>query len=68
MACKGVCHKYRAKCGLRKYRYASGQKRCNICEIFVQLNDHSCPCCGMLLRTRPKSGKAKIYAKNRRCI
>ena len=66
MACKGVCHKYKAKCGLRKYRYASGQKRCNVCEIFVQWDGHSCPCCGMLLRTRPKSVKAEIYAKNRR--
>ena len=66
MACKGVCHKYKAKCGLHKYRYASGQKRCNVCEIFVQWDGYSCPCCGMLLRTRPRSVKAKIYAKNRR--
>jgi len=67
MVRKGVCYKYKAKSyGLHKYRYASGQKRCNVCEIFVQWDGYSCPCYGMLLRTRPRSVKTKIYAKNSR--
>ena len=35
MVCKGICHRYKAKWGTHQYRYASGQKRCNVCEIFV---------------------------------
>ena len=65
MVCKGICHKYKAKWGAQQFRYANGQKRCNTCEIFVRWDGHSCPCCGMLLRTRPRTLKAKIYAKKR---
>ena len=65
MVCKGICHKYKAKWYAREYRYVNGQKRCNVCELFVNWNDSNCPCCGMLLRSRPRSMKAKIYVKNR---
>ena len=54
MGCKGVCNRYKAKWGTHQYRYASGQKRCNVCEIFVSWDGRHCPCCGMRLRTRPK--------------
>jgi hypothetical protein len=64
MSCKGICCRYKAKsAGLHQYRYANGQKRCNECEIFVQWDGFSCPCCGKLLRTRPRSVKAEIYTK-----
>ena len=65
ITCNGICHRDKAKKPTTMGRYASGQKRCNVCEIFVQWDGYSCPCCGMLLRTRPRSVKAKIYAKNR---
>ena len=54
MVCKGMCHKYKAKWYARDDRYANGQKRCNVCELFVNWDGNHCPCCGMLLRTRPK--------------
>jgi hypothetical protein len=54
MACKGVCHRYKTKGNVNGLRYANGQKRCNICEIFVNWDGLWCPCCGMHLRTRPK--------------
>ncbi len=54
MVCKGICHRYKAKWGTQKYRYVSGQKRCNVCELFVNWDGYHCPCCGILLRTRPK--------------
>jgi len=63
MACKGICNRYKAKWRNNQFRYANGQKRCNVCEIFVHWDGFSCPCCGMLLRTRPRSGKAKICAE-----
>jgi len=54
MVCKGVCTKYKAKWTMQQFRYTNGQKRCNICEIFVTWDGRHCPCCGMLLRTRPR--------------
>lgn len=59
MACRGICHRFKAKWGAHQYRYASGQKRCNVCEIFVDWDGRHCPCCGMSLRTRPRTGKGK---------
>jgi len=57
MVCKGICHKYKIKWGKQQYRYAAGQKRCNVCEIFVSWDGKYCPCCGMMLRTKPKLSK-----------
>ena len=57
MVCKGICHRHKAKWGAQQYRYANGQKRCNVCEIFVNWDGRCCPCCGMLLRTRPRISK-----------
>jgi hypothetical protein len=54
MVCKGVCPRYKTKCNFHRLRYANGQKRCNVCEVFVNWDGRFCPCCGMLLRTRPK--------------
>lgn len=59
MVCKGICGKYKAKWGSHRYRYASGQKRWNVCEIFVKWEGRWCPCCGMSLRTRPRVSKYK---------
>ncbi|HKX82085.1 MAG TPA: hypothetical protein VJL54_07490, partial [Nitrososphaera sp.] len=46
-------------------RYASGQKRCQICEIFIKWDGLWCPCCGYRLRTKPRNlkYKAKLRAK-----
>ncbi|HEU4605648.1 MAG TPA: hypothetical protein VFS46_05360, partial [Nitrososphaera sp.] len=46
-------------------RYASGQKGCQICEIFIKWDGLWCPCCGYRLRTKPRNlkYKAKLRAK-----
>ena len=59
MSCKGICHRYKAKCRWNQPRYANGQKRCNTCEIFLEWNDFWCPCCGKQLRGKPKNGEHK---------
>jgi hypothetical protein len=41
-------------------RYATGQKRCQICEIFIQWDGLMCPCCSYRLRLRPRNMKSKI--------
>ena len=55
MTCKGICRKFRAKKeSPQSGRYDSGHKRCSTCEIFVKWDGNNCPCCNMLLRTKPR--------------
>jgi hypothetical protein len=35
MTCKGICVRYKAQKPVGTGRYASGQRRCQICEIFI---------------------------------
>jgi len=63
MSCKGVCQHHKPNWASQTLRYANGQKRCNVCEIFVNWDGRFCPCCGMCLRTRPK-----ISRYRQRCI
>ena len=55
MVCRGICDSYKAKKPLLQSRYASGQKRCSVCELFVNWDGINCPCCGMILRTSPRN-------------
>ncbi len=60
MSCKGVeCIKYKAKKPVGIGRYASGQKRCQICDIFMKVDQTNCPCCNYILRTKPRNRKYK---------
>jgi len=45
-------------------RYATGQKRCQICEIFIQWDGLMCPCCSYRLRLKPRNMKSKIRLLN----
>jgi hypothetical protein len=61
MTCRGVCVRYKAgKPSLGHGRYATGQKRCQICEIFIQCDGLMCPCCSYRLRLKPRNMKSKI--------
>ena len=44
-------------------RYANGQKRCQICDIFIQWDGLWCPYCGYRLRTKPRNLKYKEKLK-----
>jgi hypothetical protein len=57
--CVRTCFKYKARKPFHIGRYAVGQKRCQNCEIFVEWDGVSCPCCGRQLRTLPRSKKGK---------
>lgn len=59
MTCKGICPRYKAKKVFGEGRYASGQKRCQICEIFINWSGLWCPCCGYRLRGKPRNLKYK---------
>ena len=59
MVCFRVCKNYKAKKKSRESHYELGHKRCSTCEIFVDWDGNTCPCCGMLLRTKPKGTQGR---------
>ena len=59
MVCKKICTQFSAKKTISGSRYAAGQKRCQICEIFIQWGGIWCPCCGYMLRTHPRNSKSR---------
>ncbi len=64
MTCKGICLKHKAqKDGSGSRRYVNGQKRCQICEIFIRWEGLWCPCCGYRLRTKPRNPKLKAILR-----
>jgi hypothetical protein len=66
MVCKGICLRHKAMKPAGTGRYSSGQKRCQVCEIFLTWDGVWCPCCGYRLRTRPRNSKfkAELRARN----
>jgi hypothetical protein len=65
MACKGICGRYKTTFS---NNYANGQKRCQICELFIKWDQLYCPCCGYRLRTRPRNPKLNAKLRERRAI
>src|SRR5210317_1581457 len=59
MTCKGICVRYKAQKPVGTGRYASGQRRCQMCEIFIKWEGLWCPCCSYRLRTKPRNLKYK---------
>jgi hypothetical protein len=59
MTCKGICFRHRASKPIGSGRYSSGQKRCQVCEIFIKWDELWCPCCGYRLRTKPRNSAFK---------
>ena len=66
MTCKGICIRHKAQKPVGSGRYVSGQKRCQICEIFIKWDGLWCPCCGYRLRTKPRNLKYKAKLSARR--
>ena len=66
--CKGICIRHKAQKPVGSGRYAIGQRRCQICEIFIKWEGLWCPCCGYRLRTKPRNlkYKAKLREKNKK--
>ena len=64
MGCRGICMRYKAVKRLHNSRYQSGHKRCSTCGIFINWEGTNCPCCGTLLRTKPRGtqGRQKMVA------
>jgi hypothetical protein len=54
MPCKGICIRHKAS-----YRYATGNKRCQICDLVIKWDGVFCPCCSSRLRIGPRNMKFK---------
>ena len=63
MVCKGICLRHKAIKPTNIGRYLSGQKRCQVCQVFITWEGFWCPCCGYRLRTRPRNKKYKSRLK-----
>jgi hypothetical protein len=63
MTCKGICVRHKASCS-----YNNGNKRCQICEIFIKWDGLRCPCCGYRLRNGPRCFKFKAKLRIKKQI
>jgi hypothetical protein len=63
MACQGKCSKYKAKKPVNNNRYILGQKRCQICSVWIIWDGYFCPCCNSKLRVKPRKTPNKIALK-----
>lgn len=70
MTCKGICIRHKAIRPIESNgnRYSTGQKRCQVCEIFIKWDDLWCPCCGYRLRTKPRNLKYEAKLRTRKKI
>jgi hypothetical protein len=59
-----ICNRHKAVKPRGIGRYVSGQKRCQICQIFIKWDGFWCPCCGYRLRTRPRNLRFRIKFRN----
>jgi rRNA maturation endonuclease Nob1 len=64
MVCKGICWRHKAIRPLNGQRYLIGQKRCQVCQIFIDWEGIFCPCCGYKLRVTPRNRKLKQTFRN----
>ena len=60
MVCKGICIRYKASRPKSGMRYNSGQRRCQVCEIYINWQGLWCPCCNYRLRIGPRNSKNKF--------
>jgi predicted amidophosphoribosyltransferase len=64
MVCKGICSRHKVIRPLNGQRYLIGQKRCQVCQIFIDWVGIFCPCCGYKLRITPRNKKLKQTLRN----
>ena len=60
MTSKGICQRHKALIPRNGGRYLIGQKRCQVCQVFINWNGDFCPCCGYRLRTKPRNRIFKL--------
>jgi hypothetical protein len=67
--CKGMCLRHKATRPNTGNRYLEGQKRCQVCQIFIiNWQGLFCPCCGGRLRNKPRNSKFKLALRSNNII
>ena len=66
LICKGYCEELKGPSMRNGLRYASGQKRCTLCNVFLITPSLRCPCCSSRLRTKSRSSRSKKSSLNPR--
>ena len=59
--CTGVCVSLKSTRVTTSKKYERGQKRCTLCDIFMETMKLRCPCCNAKLRTKARSNKKRRY-------
>ena len=69
MTCKGICIRHKAARPIENNgnRYTTGQKPCQVYEIFLKRDGLWCPCSYYRLRMKPRNLKyrAKLRARKK---
>ena len=69
MTCKGICIRHKAPRPVNNgNRYSNGQKRCQVCEIFIKWDGLWCPCCSYRLRMKPRNLDYRAKLRSRKKI
>jgi hypothetical protein len=66
VTCKNICERHKARKPVGLGRYVMGQKRCQICELYIEWPGFWCPCCGYRLRSKPRNLKYKTQFRARK--
>ena len=59
MPCMGICHRYKTKKLSISLRYATGQRWCTNCSVYMTQMENQCLCCHCKLRAGPRRKKHK---------
>ena len=63
MACSDMCRQYKATRTFGGSRYASGQKYCKTCAMFIRWDGVRCPCCGLQMKSSNRHLQYKTEIK-----
>ncbi|MGI9567418.1 MAG: hypothetical protein ACR2LL_10465 [Nitrosopumilus sp.] len=58
--CIGICVRYKSTSISNGLKYKLGQKRCSYCGLFMDTENVRCPCCKVILRTKPRNKTTTI--------
>jgi len=53
--CRGICIDYKSPKIPNGQKYILGHKRCSFCSLFIETDEIRCPCCKVVLRTKPRN-------------
>jgi hypothetical protein len=65
MVCKGICIRHEIHTAAGQPRYVNGQKRCQVCAVYMIWTAATCPCCGIKLRTKFRNYKSRTASQLR---